>query len=264
VTETAHFFWHGPPLSPYEHACLASFREHGFRVNLWSYTGVRGPAGTYPADAREVLPEAYLGRWNQAGVPGSMPAFSNAFRYQLLTEHDGWWFDTDNVCLRPAEDFAAIPVDRLLAGLQPDGQTGCGVLKASDPTVPKLCVEELTRRGTVVGWGELGPKLVQAVMAAEGIGAAPPSYFYAVGYEQTDLPLRPDRTDEVAERCRDSYSYHYWHEIIRRWSVPKTMLPPAGSFLHTRFLEALPELARYPALPVARLDELIASAPQDV
>jgi hypothetical protein len=262
VAETAHFFWHGPPLSGYERACLASFREHGFRVVLWSYAGVQAPIGIERADAREVLPEAHLGRWNQAGVPGSLPAFSNAFRYQLLADHDGWWFDTDNLCLRPVEDFAAIPVDRFLACRQTDGQTGCGVLKAPDRTVPTLCTEELTRRGTVVGWGDLGPKLVQAVMAEEGIEPVPPAYFYAVSYEQGDLALRPDRADEVAEACRDSYSYHYWHEIIRRWQIPKDVMPPRDSFLHRKFVAALPGLAARPTLPVEVLDAQMAANPQ--
>jgi hypothetical protein len=231
-------------------------------VVLWSYTGVRGPAGTESADARDVLPEEYLGRWTQDGVPGSVPAFSNAFRYQLLTTWEGWWFDTDNVCLRSAEEFAAIPIDRMLTGLQPNGHAGIGVLKATDPTVPKLCTEELVRRGTVVGWGELGPRLVWDVLQAEGIGSAPASAFYAVGHAQADLPLRPDRADEVAALCRDSYSYHYWHEIIRRWGIPKDVMPPAGSFLHQRFVAALPELATRPTLPVSTLDALMAANPQ--
>ncbi len=205
-------------------------------------------------------PEAYLGRWTQEGVPGSLPAFSNAFRYQLLADHDGWWFDTDNICLRSAEEFAAIPVDRLLAGQQTDGRTGTGVLKAADGTVPRLCTEELTRRGTVVAWGDLGPALVQAVMEAEGIASAPASWFYAVGWEQAELVLRPDRADEVAEASRDSYSYHYWHEIIRRWQMPKDVLPPKGSFLHRQFLETLPGLSRLPTLPESELDRHLAEA----
>ncbi|MFO0448511.1 MAG: hypothetical protein ACK52I_07585, partial [Pseudomonadota bacterium] len=43
--------------------------------------------------------------------------------------------------------------------------------------------------------------------------------------------LLPQRRDSCIERVRQGFALHLWNEFYRRWGLPKSLLPPRGSFL---------------------------------
>src|SRR5258708_16397720 len=82
-------FWHGNELSPVEWACLSSFIEHGHKVRLFCYDAIKAPSGISLADASEIISRDELFLFD-----GSLSAFSNIFRYELMSRFGEWWIDT--------------------------------------------------------------------------------------------------------------------------------------------------------------------------
>lgn len=260
--EGAHFFWHGPALSVYERACISSFVVHGFSTHVWSYDPVVLPAGAVARDAAEILPRGDLTRYTQQGQPGNIAAFTDFFRYELLSLHDGWWFDTDVLCLKPADAFTGFK-QRLVVGYESNDLINGAVLRVHD----RAFARELKRRADAVAeagegcfqWGAVGPVLITTLSRDSEWAVQPvaPSVFYPIGWREADVVLDPTRRDEATERCQSSFSYHIWNEVIRRAAIPKTLMPPAGSFLHDAFVRVAPELQDVPALPLDTFKALI-------
>ena len=102
-----HGMWIGETLSPLELLTIKSFVSCGHSFWLWTYDAIQTPLpeGTLLKDARQVLPEAAVFRYqfgNQFGHgKGSLAGFSDIFRYKLLYEYGGWWADMDITCLPP-------------------------------------------------------------------------------------------------------------------------------------------------------------------
>ncbi len=255
----ANFFWHGSLLSLYERACLASFVHHGFRVRLWTYRPLEVPQGVERCDAGSILPEADIARFTQAGVKGSVTSFSNAFRYRLLAEHGGWWFDTDVFCLKPSDQFIA---DReFVIGWEDVGIIATGVMRVPASFARLLYDEVLeigVRNGWTFRWGEIGPKMLTTVAVREGVDhhAFPKHVFYPMGPVHALSALDPERAGDFEAACAQAHTYHLWNEVIRQHAIPKMLMPPEGSYLHTQFVRIDPSLAALPALPVETLRRL--------
>ena len=265
AAEKVHFFWHGAELSVYEWACVSSFRRAGFEVTLWSYEPPHLPDHVVARDAALVLPRSELTRYTQGGISGSIAAFTDFFRYELLGRERGWWCDTDVLCLRGESEFGAFDQPLVIAFESPRKANGA-VLKFNHPAH----AIELKQRADAIAaaganhfaWGAVGPHLLtefvnrvdwqSPVLAAET--------FYPIHYSRAELMLDPDRRDEAKALCVNAYACHLWNEIIRRWAVPKSILPPAGSLLHECFVAAAPELAQLPALPMETLRALLGQA----
>lgn len=106
-----HMLWVEGDLRPLETLSCASFLASGYRVRLWSYGRPREmPPGATLCDAREIVPEERIFR----DPRGSLAAFSDLFRYTVLSRFGGLWADMDVICLRPAADIAWNPSDGFL------------------------------------------------------------------------------------------------------------------------------------------------------
>src|SRR5690349_10410877 len=93
-------FWAGEHLSPYEMACLGSFVERGFEVNLFSYDPVANPPdGVRLHDAREIVDEDAACGFVVDGK-ASLSHFSDYFRYRLFSLQDTIWIDSDLLLLK--------------------------------------------------------------------------------------------------------------------------------------------------------------------
>lgn len=263
--ETAHFFWHGPELSIYEWACISSFVRADFSVRVWSYLPIRMPEGALAGDASGILPQSELSRYTQGGKPKNIAAFTDFFRYALLQNHPGWWFDTDVICLRRQQEFQYFS-QPIVAGFESPGVINGAVLKFND----LRWAIELGARAVVVAqrtnndfkWGAVGPALVTEVVDEAALQQAvlQPHVFYPVHWKAADLVLDPARRDEASSLCARAHAYHLWNEVIRRCAIPKNILPPQGSFLHDVFVAAAPEIASLPALPADTLYALVERA----
>lgn len=98
----AQFLWIGQTLSRMEQLCLRSFIAHGETVHLYTYGSIDDlPPGVILRDASEIIPESRIFTYGKGFAEGSFAGFSNLFRYHLLSQRGGWWFDMDFALLRP-------------------------------------------------------------------------------------------------------------------------------------------------------------------
>jgi hypothetical protein len=105
---TIQLLWVEGRLSKVERLCVQSFLDHGFEVHLYHYGPLEAvPTGATLKDGRTILGESHVFRSDSLKGSGFL-GFANRFRYHMLYEKGGWWFDMDSVCLRsfePPEDL---------------------------------------------------------------------------------------------------------------------------------------------------------------
>lgn len=257
--EVANFFWHGPELSCYEQACISSFVHHGFAVRLWSYHDIDVPIGVERCDAELIYPEFRALQCTQAGTKGSLPSFANFFRYKLLSDHEGWWFDSDVACLTHYSHFSF--ENECVFGFEDDSFINSAVLK-----IPSHLALELLVRANAIGveqdwcfdWGQVGPKLLTSTVVGLGLAgsAQPAAVFYPIHYSNALDLLDPEKAEEVEEKCAASLTCHLWNAMLKWHGVPKEVMPPRDSFLHRKFVEYDASLADLPSLSLAELEQL--------
>ena len=256
----ANFFWHGKALSLYEYACISSFVKNGFDVNVYSYDELRLPGGSFLCDATEILPITDLKKYTQAGLKGNLAAFSDAFRYQLIKKKGGWWFDSDVLCLASSDDFVEIFKNKeikLSLGYQAQNDVAVGVLYIDDNDLLQTIIDRLESVGTDFQWGEIGPKLVTGIINELDINhlVDPKYYFYPI-YKNFQKMFDPLSVEWCKERVSKSFTLHLWNDLLRRYKIPKNIMPPSGSYLHEIFLNLCPELVEVPTLQFDTLQVL--------
>ena len=112
--------WIGDSLGRVERACLRSIARH-HRVAVYCYGETRGvPDEVEVRDANQVIPanEIFFQR------NGSVAAFSDRFRHELLRANAGTWVNTDIYLLRPLDMEASY-----LFGQQEPGLINNAVLR---------------------------------------------------------------------------------------------------------------------------------------
>jgi Alpha 1,4-glycosyltransferase conserved region/Glycosyltransferase sugar-binding region containing DXD motif len=224
-------FWHGEALSPYELFCLQSFVTCGYDVDLYTYNAnLVVPAGVRVCDAASLVSRDRVFVYQAEGFgKGSPSAFSNFFRYKLLVEKGGWWIDTDVVCLTDR-----IPlVDEFYARQDAD-LVACGTMyfKPHHPVMVR-CLEQATKLGRTVKWGDSGPRLFTRVLTDCGLieRAVPASVCYPTHYTQALDALRPSQTAALAPQLEGALFLHLWNGMLTFGGVNKACLPPKGSLL---------------------------------
>ena len=81
---------------------MSSFIKNGHEYHLYTYNDVVNvPDNVIIKDGNEILSKEKIFSYQSGEGRGSFSAFSNFFRYKLLSERGGWWADTDMICLRP-------------------------------------------------------------------------------------------------------------------------------------------------------------------
>lgn len=240
--ETAHFFWHGSPLSIYERECISSFVKHNWNVHLWSFNDVVVPDGVVLKDANKFYSVEDIQTFVQKKKVGCISAFSDAFRYKLLKSEGGWWFDTDCICLKDQQEFFKLRQSRkIVAGYERKEMVAAGVLFFNNEIIINDTLTTLEnilhQRNRRVGWGEIGPRLVNSIVEKHSLqkDILPPNYFYPVKCKSADIALDPNFTNELIQLTENSYIYHYWGEILNRNNVDRNIPPPDGSFLRKLF-----------------------------
>ena len=238
--------WIGDRLGPVERACLRSIARH-HRVTLYSYGRARGVPGEVEwRDANQIIPasEIFFQR------NGSVAAFSDWFRYELLRRDAGTWVDTDVYLLRPLDMEASY-----LFGEEEAGVINNAVLRlpAESPllsvllgvfekrTTPKWLpwrpylrsrVHELVTGRvdlTRLPWGATGPMALTSVAKELGLAsqAQPADVFYPVPWSKADWILDPhvSLADITSKR---TVAVHLWNYCIHMF---KDKPAPSGSFL---------------------------------
>ena len=235
----ANFFWHGN-LTFYEMACISSFVEHGFEVNVWSYQNLNVPKGANLKDAREILPIEHLTAYTQNKQEKNLAAFSDVFRFTMLDKIGGWWFDADCVCLKSVEEFKKLTEKRnVVGGKENDEWVACGAIFFDNKETSNLFLNELHKRckennNKFKGWGWIGPKMFTEVIKKNNFSdqMCPPETFYPVSWKDYPMLFQPGNTEVINNMCSKAYTCHLWNELFRRDNIDKSQIPPEGSWLY--------------------------------
>jgi len=248
--------WIGGALGEIENLALRSFIACGHIVHLFTYDKVENiPSGVIVRDGNEIFPKNEIFYYKSGG---SVSAFSNLFRYQLLYKEGGIWVDTDVVCLK------AFDIDsELVFGKEQSDKFNTAVLGAKEPHHPlfefmtnhasspnsflpfdsvKTKRRKLVRKylqGNNPGnikWGEIGPNGLTNAVKYLGYEnhARPVTHFY---------PIHPSCWDTIFD-CTypsistyfpDTYAIHIWNEMTNK----KSGFNKNATFPENSLIEAL-------------------------
>ncbi|MBK9199815.1 hypothetical protein [Candidatus Skiveiella danica] len=116
----------------------------------------------------------------------------------------------------------------------------------------------MERVGDVFG-SKTGPKLITSVLQRLNLArvAESSSVYYPIHYNEFIRLYEPDHYEWCKERADGALAVHLWNEFRARYFIPSTILPPAGSFVYRRLLQACPELASAPTLPLTTFRALV-------
>lgn len=228
-------FWFGDQISPYQKLAMKSFVDHRHDYALYTYQPFDVPAGVELRDANEILPESrvfFYGERAGAGR-GSVAAFSNLFRYQMLYRLGGWWVDADVICLSDT-----VPSDPIFFGWEYEHLIGNAILKfPAQHAFTKELHDLAENAGSDFEWGAVGPQLITRLAMERGLLdlVTPQPIAYPVQSMDALQLLMPDRRSEVSERISGKPFLHLWNEILRRAVIFPWMAPPPGSALAELF-----------------------------
>lgn len=246
--EIANFFWHGE-LTQYEIACIKSAIRNNFDVNLWSYTGIKVD-GANSKDAREILSEDHLTKYKQKppfdGLEdshkkyASIAAFSDAFRYKLLSERFGWWFDCDQYCLKDSAEYQKLRLNKKLvvAREEENSWVSCSQMYL-EKEIAKKCWIELQNRCvesnyTFTDWATIGPGVIDTIIKRDNLSSEvlAHNYFYPISWRNMELLIDPIDKDIRNTILKDSYSLALWNSQLSQKYDLKNKEPMLKSLLY--------------------------------
>ena len=235
MKEIANFFWAGNSLSIYEQLSLKSFLLNNFIVRVWSYDKLDLPNKIELMDAEKILPKADSHKYNY------LAAFSDVFRFKLLSERNGeWWFDTDCICLKNEKKFKQLKKDKkIIAAWEDSNFLNGACLNFIDNKIGLDLVSEqknITDNKVNLIWGEIGPVLLTNWLTKNNLlkEVLNKNTFYPIHYTQTRLMNNPRYTKSLKSLVKDSYICHLWNEILSK-EINKNIHPNKGSFLDYLF-----------------------------
>jgi hypothetical protein len=239
--EIANIFWHGE-LTKLEIATVKSYINHGFKVKLWSYTNLQID-GAESCNANEVLPDHKMFEVVDSKINGNVlkkskaTTFSDMFRYYLLKNNEGWWFDADAICLKNSEEFKKLREKEIVAGYLEKGypQIANGVLHMNNQLCKSLVnhFEDFNNSdSTNDTWGHYGPSYITKFLNDYGLidQVLPYSVFYAINWNEFDLFTDWQLINRGKEMIKNSYITHVWNTEFELRGLDKNN-PPIGSLL---------------------------------
>ncbi|MBD3407213.1 MAG: hypothetical protein GF411_13925 [Candidatus Lokiarchaeota archaeon] len=163
-----NMFWNHGPINETCRICIESF-THFYDINLYSYDEKANPniPGCKFLDASDILDfdlvEPIIKSVKEHKQHGII---SDVFRYKLLHEFGGWWFDCDYFLLKPfgiLDDREIILSEFSAHGVKSNGIVN-GVMKfpAGHEFTKRLFDTCLRMRDPE--WGDTGPKIIRPEM----------------------------------------------------------------------------------------------------
>lgn len=252
---TIKALWIGGSLGQIEHLCLTSFLACGHDVELFTYEDVGNvPSGVTLRRGEEVLSADKIFRYAKGG---SVAAFSNWFRYELLYREGGIWVDTDMICLKPLDIHtdlffgkeASNKYNTAVLGADPGHGLFQFMAKQSESPnnfLPydrtKIKIRKLIRKyfkgnqRKYIKWGEIGPNGLTNAINHLGLAdrALPVTSFYPIHFSCWDT-IFDETYPEIEKYFPDTYAIHLWNEMTNR----KPGFDKNGSFPSNSLFEAL-------------------------
>ena len=241
---TANFFWEGP-ISHNEIASINSFVIHNFKVNIWTYSKSSEwdfISGVEIKDANQILPKSLLTQLNQNLQKSNFSSFSNLFRYRLLEEYGGWWFDTDCICMKNVDEFVHLTKGReYVLGLERKGYVGSAIMYFNNINllmkIQDNAYKIIEKNNFKLKWGQIGPDLITEIEISEGLidNIFSPNYFFPISPNKVNVFFESNLNSQDQSKLYNSFVVHTWNEMFRKYNINKTFMPPKNSFLHDEF-----------------------------
>jgi hypothetical protein len=238
----AQSLWVGPRLRWIEEMSIRSYLRNGWRYQLFVYDIPQNvPDGVEVMDASAILPRHMVFREGAgSGMhKGSLGAFSDLFRYALLSRRGGLWTDTDVINLDRFEPDGA----RFIATEWSDaGIIGPnGALMAAPASCPfqtaALERAEMLHSQPGMHFARIGPELLAEMVwqgGGQGYDLLPPDFLNPIGWMETGRLMGPfEQTAAVLSRTR-ARCLHVYTETWRLIGLGLDAEPAEdGGFLST-------------------------------
>lgn len=244
MSSRAQFLWIGGSLSTLERLALRSYVAHGYDVDLYSYEPVAGvPDGVRRCVGEDILPRDRIFTVSKGWGAGSFANFADLFRYHLLRLKGGWWFDLDIVALRRLPDPSGLWLASSFEGRHGQLPNNCAMhAEPGNAVIERLCAEAESemQRAPELGFGQIGPYLLQRVVRELGLGAhvAPWWEFSPYPHEQiARVAFSPGLRPLVREGLR-RVKYRWREAVDRDFRAGRVHLGTRGLHLHNELWRA--------------------------
>ena len=159
--------WVDGELSKMEQLCAKSFIDNNHEYHLYTYGDVKNiPEGVIVKNGNDIVPESDIFRYKN----GSLSAFSNYFRFNLLHKKGGYWVDADVLCVKPFKFdqeiiFVSEPIGR---NFQSQVPTSCIIKLPENTDITREAIEMQKEHKKMIISGELewgsGPKTINHII----------------------------------------------------------------------------------------------------
>ena len=226
-----HMLWVYGDLGLLEKIAARSFIQNGFSLNIWTYGKDNiNIQNAKIRNANEILPEekVFLNRY------GSYAAFSDIFRYCLLSLHGGLYVDTDVISLKHASE---IPLVNFLVQerLKEKGNIINGNVISyqnfgRDSLIEKAKKIALEFPKKDIYWGEIGPQLLTNLISKNvdhDFNIFPPEF--ANNYDYWNCP-KVFLKKQYADPPKNAAFIHLYNEMWKRKKIDKNKIYSKETF----------------------------------
>jgi hypothetical protein len=236
----AQSLWVGPRLRWIERLAIQSYLDNGWRFQLYAYDDPDNvPDGCEVLDATTIIPakEIFREGMNSGAHAGSIGAFSDLFRYQLLYMRGGMWTDTDVINLKRFEPDGQrfICTEIVDAGLT-SLNGAIMAAPAGDPFLARACERSRELLASTEGmfFTRIGPYLLAELFIEMGVGAIelmPPGFLSPVSWMSAGSLLQPFTTVTARREFREAVNLHVYTEIWRTLGLGLDHPPGPDTFI---------------------------------
>ena len=213
--------WVHNPMTGVQRLSIRSFLHHGHDVTIFTYGAIEAPDGVKFADAGEFVSADKLFKSHD-----SYAAFSDIFRYHLLSKTDYIWADADTVCLRPDWNF-----DEYLFSFQEPFKVTNNILgyPQGSQLAKRLVDECVYQEGKA--YDELGPVLLTRLVAELGLGGyvLPSETFNPLHWTEFHAPFDPNLCANVLARCQRSHAVSLSNYLLKYHNIDRENFLPGSA-----------------------------------